>query len=386
MLRTCKAEKPCVTLVFVLFPTTRNKRTGSRFSDARRFGLFAISMLISIFCITSCSGGNSLYIVGTVSQRKELSSLFAVLAEHGKEGPKANTLAHFAAARKISAILISGGNHAKAAAFLASMGEPPDEYAPWYMFAAAAAYEAAGDVQLAIPLYERLVKTLPDLMIEGKSLHQESLAQLVRNVTTPERKIEYYRDLIARFPDARDIGASHFLLAKEYEKIGAWKEALEHYAAFLPFFGTSVPGYPEALAYARRLVEFNASSKDWTYESLDELVTNLRKALASGSARQLRKYASKAGFFAVSWYQDSGIDANSKVAFDLSQFMQGKPIQSSLALHASSGPFDAYLRTWGWTGRVPVWYLYFRKIDFPADPDVHGQWEWAGIYFGEKMQ
>jgi hypothetical protein len=133
-------------------------------------------------------------------------------------------------------------------------------------------------------------------------------------------------------------------------------------------------------------VEFNASPKDWTFESLDELVANVRRALSSGSARQLRKYASKAGFFAVSWYQDSGIDANSKVAFDLSQFMQGRPIQSSSALHPSSGPYDAYLRTWGWTGRVPVWYLYFRKIDFPADPKVHGQWEWAGIYFGEKMQ
>ena len=266
------------------------------------------------------------------------------------------------------------------------MSAASDEYAPWYLFAAAASYETAGDMPLAIPLYERIVKALPDLIIDGRSLHYESLTRLVRNVEMPERKIEYYRDLITRFPSASDVGASHFLLAKEYEKVGAWKEALENYAAFLPYFGTSVPGYPEALAYARQLVEFNASPKDWTFESLDELVTNVRKALASGSARQLRKYASKAGFFAISWYQDSGIDANSKVAFDLSQFMQGRPIQSSTSLHASSGPYDAYLRTWGWTGRVPVWYLYFRKIDFPADPAVHGQWEWAGIYFGEKMQ
>jgi len=25
-------------------------------------------------------------------------------------------------------------------------------------------------------------------------------------------------------------------------------------------------------------------------------------------------------------------------------------------------------------------------VNFPADPKVHGNWEWAGIYFGEKMQ
>ena len=355
-------------------------------SLARRFGLCVFFFILGSFFVTSCSGENSLYIIGAPAQKKELSSLFAILEKHGKDGARPDSLAHYAAARKISALLIESGNNEKASAFLLGLSALGDEYEPWYLFAAAASYEAGGDVQLAIPLYERIVKTMPDLIVDRESLHYESLARLVRNVAIPERKIEYYRDLIARFPNASDIGASHFLLAKEYEKLGAWKEALKNYAAFLPYFGVNVPGYPEALSYARQLVEFNASPKDWTFESLDELVANVRKALASGSARQLRKYASKAGFFAVSWYQDSEIDANSKVAFDLSQFMQGRPIQSSATLHPSSGPYDAYLRTWGWTGRVPVWYLYFRKINFPADPNVHGRWEWAGIYFGEKMQ
>lgn len=362
-------------------------RTGTRPSPACRLAFNVIFMLSAAFFVTSCTNKDSIYIVGDAAQRGALSSLFIVLNEHGPEGTKADSMAHYAAARKISAILIGSGWYAKASSFLIGLGDPPDEYAPWYFFTAAASYESAGEPQLAIPLYERIVKTLPDLIIEGRSLHYESLTRLVRSSARPERKIEYYRDLLARFPDAPDTGASHFLLAKEYEKTGAWKEAMEQYAAFLPYFGTNVPGYPDAHAYARRLIEFNASPKDWTFESLDELVTNVRKALQSGSARQLRKFASKAGFFAVSWYQDSGMDANSKVSFDLSQFMQGRPIQSAQALHASSGPHEAYLRTWGWAGgRVPVWYLYFRTIDFPADPDVHGQWEWAGIYFGERMQ
>ena len=25
------------------------------------------------------------------------------------------------------------------------------------------------------------------------------------------------------------------------------------------------------------------------------------------------------------------------------------------------------------------------KVNFPADPEIHGRWEWAGIYFGEKL-
>jgi hypothetical protein len=45
---------------------------------------------------------------------------------------------------------------------------------------------------------------------------------------------------------------------------------------------------------------------------------------------------------------------------------------------------EATLKTTGWNFRPPIWYLYFRRVDFPADPEINGQWEWAGVYFGEK--
>jgi hypothetical protein len=58
-------------------------------------------------------------------------------------------------------------------------------------------------------------------------------------------------------------------------------------------------------------------------------------------------------------------------------------------IDADLAPFsndrEAYLKTTDWNFRPPTWYLYFRKADFPANPDVNGQWEWAGIYFGEKL-
>ena len=336
--------------------------------------------------IVSCFAENSGYIIGSRAQKQELRALFRVLNANAPKQDNRNELAHFAAARKIAALLLASKNEALAASFLVGLSQSTDAFTSWYIFTAAATYEANNELELAIQLYERLVRTLPDLEIEGKSIHYEALKRLARSVDSPERRIQYYLDLLARFPSAPEIGSYYFLLAKEYEKIGSWKEALANFTAFLPYFGVDVPGYPDALAYARRLIEFNASSKDWSFDSLDELVSVIRTALTAGSARQLRKYASKASFFAVSWYQDSGLDANSKVAFDLNQFMRGKPIQSSSSLHALSGPNEAYLRTWGWTGRVPIWYLYFRKIDFPADPGVHGQWEWAGIYFGERMQ
>ncbi len=367
-LSACKVEKPRARLLSV------------------RTSLPSTVAVLALFLVTSCSLGNSHYIVGGRESRRELRELFRVLDSNAPRKDGRDTTAYFAAARAVAANLITQGKHGLAAAFLLEQAEAEDGYASWHVFAAAAAYEAAGDMALAVPLFERLVKTLPDMEVEGTSLHFEALSRLAAAAERPERKIEYYLDMITRFPGSPDIGISHFLLAKEYEKVGAWQEALSHYSAFLPYFGSQVPGYPEALEHARRLVEFNASLKDWTFENLEDLVGQIRKALAAGSARQLRKFASKAGFFATSWYQDSDLEANSKVAFDLNQFMRGKPIQSAPALHPLSGPYEAFLRTWGWTGRVPVWYLYFRKIDFPADPKVHGQWEWAGIYFGERMQ
>lgn len=343
------------------------------------------AILVSILFI-SCPDPGSLYIEGDREQRHELKTLFALYEKHDPQGKAPDAVRRFAAARGIARILVRQGLNERAAAFLLQAAGAVDDYSPWYMFGAAACYEAAQDGPLALQLYGRIVKTMPDLEIEGKSIHYESLQRLVLHASAPASRIEYLRDLIARFPSSPDIGAYYFLLAKEYEKVSEWDEALANYARFLPYFGAAVPGYPDALEQARRMVEFNASPKDWTYASLDELVKGIRKALRSGSARQLRKFASKSGFFAVSWYQDTGDAANSRVDFDLGQLMRGSPIQASPTLHPSSGPYEAYLRTWGWAGRVPVWYLYFRKINFPADPAVHGQWEWAGIYFGEKLQ
>ena len=66
--------------------------------------------------------------------------------------------------------------------------------------------------------------------------------------------------------------------------------------------------------------------------------------------------------------------------------MLGNKIHCADGLDPSSTPTEAYFRTWGWSNRyVTVWYLYFRKVNFPSDPSVHGRWEWAGIYFGEKL-
>lgn len=373
------SKKSRATLIFVAHPESRSGTT--------RLTAFALFFaLLSLFSCQELQSHTSFYIIGSNSEKAELRTLFYLLDYHDVSGQKPDSELSFAAARKISAILLRQGAYQRAANFLLQQAGRNDRYASWYLFTAAASYESGGEIQLALPLYDRLLKNYPDFQIDGQSLHQASLMRLTRMTTSPERKIEYYRDLIARFPDSPDIGASYFLLAKEYEKTGEWKKALEYYARFLPYFGTRIPDYPDALQYAQSLLELEASSKDWVAADLDALVAAVKKALSAGSSQQLRKLASKAGFFARSWYQDSEVGGNTKFALNFNQYMKSGPIRSDASLHPSSSEFEAYLRTWGWTSRVPVWYLYFRKVNFPADPEIHGKWEWAGIYYGEKLQ
>ena len=93
---------------------------------------------------------------------------------------------------------------------------------------------------------------------------------------------------------------------------------------------------------------------------------------------------SKVNFFSLSWRQDE-TQENSLENFSMRDYGLGNRIRYSAKLDESSNPNEAYLRTTGWSQYIYVWYLYFRKVNFPADPNIHGRWEWAGIYFGEKL-
>ena len=338
--------------------------------------------LVILALMTSCGPSRPAWLAGSGSDRAELRVLFGML-----DAKTSSTVERFAAVREISSILLKQKEYGRLATLLTDISErhPDDPYLAWYLFTAAWCYDSEGAAPIASLYYERIVKTYADLEVDGKSLHYESLRRLIETVRSAERRIEYFKDLIGRFQDRVDMGTMLFLLAKEYERVGDWAKAVETYARFLPYFSSQIPGYPDAFTYARNIVDFYNSPKDWAYEDLDVLVKGIEDALSSGSASRLRKFRAKVNFFAMSWHQDES-DANSQVLFDFAALMAGSRVSFAPTLDASSGIREAYLKTWGWSDRVTTWYLYFRKINFPADPDIHGQWEWAGIYFGEKMQ
>ncbi len=167
-------------------------------------------------------------------------------------------------------------------------GAGADPYGAWYLFTAAYAYEQGGSAPIAAIYYDRALHDRPDAIVDGRSIHRECLSHLISIVDSPERRIGYYKDLFTLFPGQAQDGTTLFLLAKEYERVGDWELAVKTYSEFLPFFGTTVPGYPDAFRYAREIVDFYDGPKDWAYRDLDTLVEKSRNVLAAGDSYQLR--------------------------------------------------------------------------------------------------
>lgn len=359
---------------------------------------------LAVMVLGSCTGRSDPYAQG--SRATDLKPLFGLLERLQDASPEREARQRFALSHKIASILVDSGRYTETAALLPMLPRVyrpkitpswdeegvgatrsrDDPYDAWYLYTAASAYEHQGAQSIAAFYYRRILQTCPDLIMAGQSIHFFCLARLAALTESPNIRIECYRQMIDRFPDRTDMGPVLFLLGREYEKTGAWAEAVPVYRQFLRYLGTTVPGHPEAFQYARRIVELSAGSRDWTSPDLDTLVTAIRAALASGSSARLRTLSTRVGFFAVSWSQGDDAEGNTKVSFDLAEFMRGGRIEAAPALDPRSGEREAYLRTKGWSGTMPVWYFFFRRLDFPADPETHGNWEWAGIYFGEKPQ
>jgi tetratricopeptide (TPR) repeat protein len=264
---------------------------------------------------------------------------------------------------------------------------PENPYNAYWLLLTAYTYMQENADSVAEYYFDRIIQNYDDLLVKGKSVHILCLQNLIQISTSSDNRIYYFNQLITRFPDEVNITELYMRQAIEYEKIGDWEQALNTYSLFLerPDATTiQIAGIPDAYNRARKLIDFNNSPKDWTFESLEALEKAVKNAISRYSSTLLDKYRSKVNFFAMSWKQEE-TDTNSQKIFSMKDYMRGNRIRYSAKLDESSNPNEAYLRTTGWSQYINLWYLYFRKVNFPLDPEIHGRWEWAGIYFGEKL-
>jgi tetratricopeptide (TPR) repeat protein len=350
-------------------------------------------ILLILFLSAGCGGGSektadAYYIAGTGAERESLEDLFALLAdESAAEGGEGSAGAHqFALVREIANSYMRLGEYGRLINFLGERTDeyPGDPYNGYYRLMTAYAYIQQDALPVAAKFFELIVKNYPDLTVNGESIHLVCLNQLINLTDNPEQRVRYYQELISRFPEKIDMGTACFMLGQAYERIGEWNGAIEAYTRYLPYMGTIIPGFPSADNYAKHIVDFSNSPRDWTFENLNVLLSNIRTALDAGNSARLWQYRAKVNFFARSWGQEETDDAG-MAEFNLSEFMRGNRIYYTDSLDAGSNANEAYLKTWGWSQYISTWYFYFRKVNFPADPEIHGRWEWAGVYYGEKF-
>jgi tetratricopeptide (TPR) repeat protein len=341
--------------------------------------------LAAVLTLAGCGAAGSRYYIGTFERNQELRELFGLL---GKEKEDDN---RFVLIQQIGHSLANAGKREKEIVFLTTHAErnPSDLYNAYYLLMVADAYRDAKAIPLAIHYYLRILKNHADLLVGGQSIHLHCLQELIDLETRPEYRIEYYKELISRFADqVPHIGTAYYYLGRAYEEVGEWEQAIQAYQKYLDFPDTDIPGVSDAYRRVQERVLFYFSDKSWTVPDLDVLVAAVKDAIYTKNLSKLRRYQAKVNFFAQGWDQQMATgdpSGEGNEDFNIGIYLMSSSAKIEGELDINSNDREAYLRTTNWNFRPPTWYLYFRKIDFPANPDINGQWEWAGIYFGERL-
>ena len=336
--------------------------------------LFCLSLLVSCKAQTYVSSFTA------EENQKQLNKLLS--------GPSLDPKQRYVIINQIANGLLAEEDYQGVILFLTEQveKEPDDMYNSYWLLMTAHAYLSLGAEPVAEYYFDRILAECPDLLVKGNSIHFMCLQNLIQISKTPSHRIKYFNELINRFPQDVNTTELYLRLALEYENDNQWDQALKACELFLqqPDATTiQIPGEPDAYKNARHLIDFNNSSKDWTFETLDELVNAVKKAISNRDWRALDRYKAKVNFFSMSWRQDETAP-NSQEEFSMGNWMIRKAHYAD-TLDESSNANEAYLKTWGWSTYVSTWYLYFRKVNFPLDPDINGNWEWAGIYIGNKL-
>lgn len=263
--------------------------------------------------------------------------------------------------------------------------EPEDPYNAYFLYRIARDYQNRDFPELALQYYARAYYQHPDLLWQNESIHFTSLQNMVELSADPASRVRYLRELINAYPEKIDRGLSQFRLAESLEDLGEYAQAVRAYEEYLRYPNTVVPGKPEIRQQIREKLAFHYSSKNWMRPTLDSLVQQMQNAMSAKNGRALTDLQAKVNFFAKSWIQDR-YDVNSFPNLNLLAFLNNDSrIQYTSRPEMGADGREAYLRTSGWSPRIPTWYLYFRQVDYPADPTINGSWEWAGIYLGELL-
>jgi tetratricopeptide (TPR) repeat protein len=331
--------------------------------------------------LTGCGASDTRYYVGSFEQNPELRELFNLFQ---KEKNQEN---RYVLIKQIAATLANEGRIDREILFLTTHVEknPADIYNGYYLLLVADAYRDMKAAPIAIHYYRRVLTNYSDLLVQGSSIHLQCLQELLGLETDPEAKIADYKEMFSRFPD-QSPGSNWYSMAKAYEEVGEWDQSIQAYQKYISSIDVDTFGEsPTAREAANKVNFYLYPDKSWLVPDLNDLVTAVKDAIQTKSVAKLRKYQAQINFWQQPW-DGTQILGDESVNYNIVNYLSSSNVTfgDHDQLDVAADGTSATLRTNGWNFRMTVWYLYFRKVDFPADPEINGQWEWAGIYFGEK--
>lgn len=342
--------------------------------------IFLFMVIILLIVFQGCSKVEPYFLAGNYYQNNELKGLLKLLPEEKDE-------MRFVLIQQISKILLNSGDIHKQLFFLTNYVEknPFDPYNSYYLLSVAESYEELNALPFAVHYYQRILNNHPDLIVKGNNIHFHCINKLLMYVDDSHLRLAYYKELLSKFKDQLDdTGKIYYSLAKTYEEVGDWTQAMLAYQKFLKQPHTGIPGTENIYKKIEEKIDFyNADYLKWTVDDLDFLVKEIKDAIIHKNPKKLEKYKAKVNFFTMYWEQKNYDEDRAKY-FNISTFLFSSDPKINDKLDIDSNSSEAYLRTSHWSYRIRVWYFYFRRIDFPTDPEIDGRWEWAGIYFGEK--
>jgi hypothetical protein len=240
-----------------------------------------LTLILILAAFQGCSGSAGCYAVRDRAQNRELSRLFSAL-----EKEEDSSESRFIIIQQIVKVLRSTGEQAKVNLFLTSYVQknPADAFNANYLLTVALNYNEKGDYPFAVHYFERILRNYQDLLVRGVSVHYTCLTNLITMTQNPEVRVDYYRELIGRFGDIIERGPTFYYMGKTYEELGEWDLAIQAYKSFLASPDPSIPGKPDAEQEIREMIQFyDRRDKNWTMESLDQLVNVIKEALWAGT-------------------------------------------------------------------------------------------------------
>ena len=260
---------------------------------------------------------------------------------------------------------------------------PEDPFNAYYLYTVALRYKGQEAFPFAHYYFSRILHSYTDVIYQNQSIHFLCLKEILGSSQDLEEKIECYKELISRFSDKINPGEIYFYLGDCYGEAGQWDLAAQSYKKFLSYPEATVPGNSSAREYASDFEAYYTTRVTWSYASLDELISKVSAALRTRKSSEINKYTSKVKFFMSSW-EEQEASQEALATTNIGSFINSST-RVNRELDKISNAQEAYLKTSGWDFRMNTWYFYFRKINFPANPEIHGNWEWAGIYLGDRV-